>query len=58
MPKHIVDAHDIREFDQYLRNCTDAQVRGVYEKEIKAGRDAYAALAEMEADRRGLVWLD
>jgi len=51
-------ADDIRNFCGYLRNCTDAQVRGVHEKETKAGRDAYAALAQAEADRRGLFWLD
>jgi hypothetical protein len=50
-------ADDIRDFCGYLRNCTDAQVRGVYEKETNAGRDAYAALAQAEADRRGL-WFD
>jgi hypothetical protein len=58
MSNHIVDANDIREFCSYLRNCTDAQVRGVYEKEKRAGRDAYVALAEVEAQRRGLFWLD
>jgi len=50
----LLAAKDIREFTAYLRNCTDAQVRGVYEKEKAAGRDAYMALAEAEADRRGL----
>lgn len=45
---------DKREFDAYLRGCTDAQVRGVYEKESQAGRDEYAALAELEAARRNI----
>jgi hypothetical protein len=53
-----ITAQDIREFAGYLRNCTDAQVRGVWEKETKAGRDEYAALAEIEADRRGLFFLE
>jgi hypothetical protein len=53
-----ITADDIREFCGYLRACTDAQVRGVYDKEKKAGRDAYVALAEMEAERRGMFWLD
>lgn len=53
-----ITADDIREFTGYLRNCTDAQVRGVYEKEKQAGRDEYVALAEAEAERRGLFWLD
>ena len=49
-----MNAHDMRDFNQYLRQCTDAQVRGVYEKEKNAGRDDYAELALMEAQRRGL----
>jgi hypothetical protein len=49
-----VTADDIRSFCAYLRACTDAQVRGVYAKERGAGRDAYAALAEAEAARRGI----
>jgi hypothetical protein len=53
-----ISANDIREFCGYLRNCTDAQVRGVYDKEKKAGRDEYVALAELEAVRRGLFFLD
>lgn len=47
-------AQDIREFNAYLKACTIKQVRGVWEKELKAGRNAYAALAEAEADRRGI----
>lgn len=35
-----ISAQDIREFSGYLRQCTDAQVRGVYQKEKAAGRDA------------------
>lgn len=46
----MISAKDIREFTAYLRNCTDQQVRGVYEKEKKAGRDEYVALAEAEAE--------
>jgi hypothetical protein len=53
-----ISANDIREFCGYLRNCTDAQVRGVYDKEKKAGREEYVALAELEAVRRGLFFLD
>jgi hypothetical protein len=49
-----ITAKDIREFTGYLRHCTDAQVRGVYQKEKQAGRDEYVALAEIEAARRGL----
>lgn len=45
---------DIREFTEYLRNCTDNQVVGVLEKERAAGRETYAVLAEAEAARRNL----
>jgi len=51
-------ASNIREFCGYLRNCTDAQVRGVYEKEKHAGREVYATLAEVEGERRGLIFFD
>lgn len=47
-------AEEIRDFNAYLASCTDAQVRGVYTKEKSANRDAYAALAEAEAARRGI----
>lgn len=53
-----ITGNDIREFSDYLRNCTDAQVRGVWEKEKKADREVYIVLAEIEAERRGLFWLD
>lgn len=42
------------EFRQYLRQCTDAQVQGVYDKERAAGRREEAKLAIEEADRRGM----
>ena len=45
---------DRHEFRQYLRQCTNAQVQGVYEKELAAGRHEYAELAESEAILRGL----
>jgi hypothetical protein len=38
-------------FAGYLRNCTDRQVQGVYDKEKGAGRRAYANLAVAEAER-------
>lgn len=43
------------EFNLYLENCTDAQVIGVWVKERKAKRRAYAALAKAEMDRRGIT---
>jgi hypothetical protein len=54
----MISATDIREFCTFLRGCTDAQVRGVYDKEKAAGREEYVALAEEEAIRRGLFFLD
>ncbi len=45
---------DERDFNEYLRLCTDQQVLGVYEKERNAGRRGYAALARAEAKRRNL----
>ena len=47
-----LSAKDIREFNEYLTNCTDDQVRGVWEKEKRAGRDTYAELAVAEANKR------
>lgn len=45
---------DQADFTQYLKGCTDNQVRGVYEKEKAAGRDEYAELAKHEAELRGI----
>lgn len=45
-------------FELYLQACTDAQVYGVLEKEQKAGRKWYAALAESELGRRHLSLMD
>ena len=49
-------AKDIREFMAYLAQCTDRQVRGVYEKETSRGGDGeeYAELARIEASNRGI----
>lgn len=52
---HAVTSKDIREFRGYLRNATDRQVQGIYEKEKSAGRDEYAELAVAEAERRGIT---
>lgn len=41
-------------FKAYLRNCTDAQVQGVYDKEKAAGREDEMELAVAEAERRGI----
>lgn len=49
-----MNAQDMREFRAYLKQCTDNQVRGVYEKERDAGRDDYAELALAEAEARGI----
>lgn len=43
-----ITAKEVEDFCAYLRNCTDAQVQGVYDKEDKAGRRVYANLAMNE----------
>lgn len=47
---------EIADFSGYLKNCTDAQVRGVYEKERARGESGapYAMLAKLEARTRGI----
>lgn len=55
MPMNSKD-HD--EFVAYLKACTDAQVRGVLEKERAAGRHDYAMLAEHEAALRAVDELE
>jgi hypothetical protein len=49
-----VTRRDINQFQQYLRQCTDRQVIGVYEKERAAGRRAYVQLAALEMAKRRL----
>jgi hypothetical protein len=47
---------DREQFAAYLRQCTDAQLQGVYEKEkVAAKRHVYADLAAAEASRRGVI---
>ena len=50
----MISARDLREFRGFLRNATDRQVQGIYDKESSAGRDEYAELAVAEAERRGI----
>jgi hypothetical protein len=50
-----MDAKDMREFRLYLKQCTSSQVRGVFDKERRAGREDYAELARAEAEVRGLI---
>lgn len=52
----MLTAKDISEFNLYLKQCSDKQVQGVYEKERDAGREEYAELAKAEAERRD--WRD
>jgi hypothetical protein len=52
--RHSITAKDIREFNGFLRNASDRQVQGIYDKESRAGRDEYAELAIAEAARRGI----
>jgi hypothetical protein len=49
-----MNVDDMRDFRGYLKQCTDAQVQGVYDKEHAAGREDYAELAVAEAERRGI----
>lgn len=49
-----MNAREIRDFNAYLANCTDSQVRGVFEKERAAGREAEAELARAAAAARGV----
>lgn len=51
---NAVTSKDKEEFQSYLDNCSDRQVRGVYEKENQAGRRIYAQTAREELIRRGL----
>lgn len=54
-----LSAEDIQDFAQYLRQCTDAQVIGVFDKETNRSTEgdgpAYAQLARAEAENRGLA---
>lgn len=50
----MLTAKDISEFRGYLKNCTDRQVQGVFDKETLAGRADYAELARVEAEHRGM----
>lgn len=43
------------DFKLYLRQLTDRQVQGCYDKEKSAGREEYAELAEDESFRRSIV---
>lgn len=49
-----MNAKDLREFRAYLKQCTDKQVQGVYDKEKEAGREVEMELAVAEAERRGI----
>lgn len=52
----MISAQDIREFNGYLRQCTDRQLAGVLEKEIAANREEYTELTKAEACRRGFAY--
>ena len=58
MNKPTITAQDKTEFKAYLRQCTDAQVRGVFENEYQykaqPDRAQYADMALDEAATRGL----
>ena len=50
-----MDADDMKDFNGYLRACTNRQIQGVFDKERKAGREDYAELARTEARVRGIT---
>lgn len=45
---------DYDNFRLYLKQCSDRQVYGVWERERQADRNDYASLAVAELERRGL----
>lgn len=50
-----MNKQDEIEFCAYLTNCTDRQLQGVYEKELKAEREDYIDLVALEATSRGVI---
>jgi len=57
MSEDAISGKDIREFRLYLKQCTDRQVEGVFEREKAAGRETYMELARAEAEHRGItIW--
>ena len=48
---------ELREFRAYLAECTDAQVKSAYERELAAGHTESADLALIEGRRRGLSFV-
>lgn len=48
-------ARDRKDFEGYLKQCTDNQVFGVYEKEKLANRKDYLELAISELKNRSLI---
>ncbi len=49
-----VSARDIWEFSGFLRNASDRQLQGIFDKEKRAGRDEYVEATRDEAGRRGV----
>lgn len=50
-----ISKEDRKDFARFLRDSTNSQLQGVYEKERTANRDEYADLAVAEAERRGIT---
>ena len=48
-------AKDRAEFQEFLDACSDAQVRGVYDKEFAARRMGYVAVVKAEMKRRNIT---
>jgi len=50
-----ISKSDRADFAAYLRQCSDTQVQGVFEKEKRARRQVCVNLARAEAARRGII---
>lgn len=50
-----ISKEDREDFAAYLRNSTNGQLQGVYDKEKAANRHVYANLAVAEAQRRNIT---
>lgn len=54
--QHNPSKQDREEFESFCCNATDAQLRGIYEKEKTAKRYVYVNIVVNEAARRN-VWV-
>lgn len=45
---------ELQDFADFCKNASDSQLKAIYDKEMAAGRDEYAAVARAEMEARGL----